>query len=47
MAGRGRGTFGGVRRTCSDCGQPFNMRDVRAELGPGASARQVSLARHR
>ncbi len=44
---KGCGGLLGERRICSDCGQPLSMRDVRAEPGPGASARQASLARHR
>lgn len=44
---RGCGGVLGERRICSECGQPLNVRDVRAERGPGASARQAASARQR
>src|ERR1700704_4720329 len=44
---KGCGGVLGERRICSDCAQPLSVRDVRAEPGPGASARQVSFARPR
>jgi DNA-binding HxlR family transcriptional regulator len=44
---RGCGGVLGERRICSGCGQPLSVRDVRAEPGPGASARQAASARHR
>lgn len=44
---RGCGGVLGERRICTGCGQPLNVRDVRAELGPGASARQAASARQR
>jgi DNA-binding HxlR family transcriptional regulator len=33
---RGCGGTLGERRTCARCGEPLELRDVRAELGPGA-----------
>src|ERR1700730_16582945 len=41
---RGCGGTLGERRICSACGQPLSVRDVRAERGPGASARQGASA---
>jgi DNA-binding HxlR family transcriptional regulator len=35
---RGCGGLLGERRTCTRCGEPLGVRDVRAEAGPGAGS---------